>query len=140
MIDTKSVLPGWLEPVFASPAIFANNLLPNTTIFERTPVPTSKQSKSSALPISAFFGVPHFASILQIKAFPVAQVFTLCVGWNTGNKTLPLLSVGSAVTFSALLKWITQPLLDELGQRLQFDDRLMNALRNILDDNAGVDY
>ena len=64
---------------------------------------------------------------------------------GTANTPYRILIVGM-VTFKLLsanqIKKVHQDLgkMYELGQRLQFDDRLMNALRNILDDNAGVDY
>ena len=64
---------------------------------------------------------------------------------GTANTPYRMLIVGM-VTFKLLstnqIKKVQQDLgkMYELGQRLQFDDRLMNALRNILDDNAGIDY
>ena len=131
VIDTKSVLPAWLLASFASPAIFANILFANTTTFESTPDPTSRQSISLALPISVFFGVPHLASTLQRNAFPVVHVFTDWVGWKTGNITLPLVSVGSAVTFSELSKWILQPMSAEVGQSLLESVALVVSLQSV---------
>ena len=64
---------------------------------------------------------------------------------GTANTPYRMLIVGM-VTFKLLstnqIKKVHKDLgkMYELGQRLQFDDRLMNALRNILDDNAGIDY
>lgn len=64
---------------------------------------------------------------------------------GTENTPYRMLIVGM-VTFKLLtanqIKKVHNDLakMYKLGERLEFDDRLMNALRNILDDNAGIDY
>ena len=106
--------------------------------------------------IAKFYNNYRFIDYGKIKNKKVAQKQMEDIV-NVVDKNLSEISAGTAntpyrmlivgmVTFKLLstnqIKKVHKDLgkMYELGQRLQFDDRLMNALRNILDDNAGIDY